>query len=80
MLFETSMFSAFGLSLVAERHSAEYEALVAAARRHLRRRPIHRAGVYSTSIFRTHRTFTVGTRDVSSVMVIRPLSTTMRSS
>jgi len=34
MLFETSMFSAFGLSLVAERHSAEYEALMAAARRY----------------------------------------------
>jgi hypothetical protein len=34
MLFETSIFSAFGTSLVADRHSSEYEALLAAARRY----------------------------------------------
>jgi len=34
MLFETSMFSIFGSSLVAVRHSAEYEALLAAAMRY----------------------------------------------
>jgi hypothetical protein len=34
MLFETSMFSAFGTSLVASRHRAEYETLLAAARRY----------------------------------------------
>jgi hypothetical protein len=34
MLFETKMFSAFGPSLVNDRHFAEYEALLAAARRY----------------------------------------------
>jgi hypothetical protein len=34
MLFETSMFSVFGTSLVAARHAAEYETLLAAARRY----------------------------------------------
>jgi hypothetical protein len=34
MLFETTMFSAFGPSLVLTRHTAEYHALLAAARRY----------------------------------------------